>query len=257
MESIGTRLKKVREGKDISLEQAQKDTCIHKRILAAIENDRPEEAVSGAVYIRSFIKKYANYLGLDGASLAEGYKGGGSSPREQISAAAEKGQSFKLPVKKIMAAVVVAVVIFAGIKLVIFAASKMRENLRSRPKAVKKAEAPKRKPKPIIKKESPKESPQPAVAPAVSPVAKGENISLKLKAKSDVYLKIKADGSVIYDAVLKKGAAETWEAKDSLDISTSRAEAIDAELNGTALGALGKGVTKDILITRDGLKLPK
>lgn len=243
MESIGTRLKQAREDKGISLEQAQKDTRIHNRILAALEGGRPQEAVSGTVYIKSFIRKYADYLGLDGASLAEEYKGERSSPREQILIATEKGSSFKFPVKKIIAAVVLIIVIFAGIKLVIFAGSKMKEGLKSRPKAVKKVESPRPK--------------QPAVTPDTAPIPKGENISLKIKAKSDIYLKITADGSVIYDGILKKGGAETWEAKDSLDVSTSRAEAMAAELNGTALGGMGKGVTKNILITRDGVKLPK
>jgi cytoskeletal protein RodZ len=255
MESIGARLKKAREDKGISLEQAQKDTRIHNRILAALEGGRPQEAVSGTVYIKSFIKKYADYLGLDGAALAEEYKGDKPSPSEQILIAAQKDSSFRFPVKKVIAAVVVIAVIFGCIKLVIFAGSKVKEGLKSRPKAVKKVESP--RPKPVVK-EAPKEAPrQAATAPAVALVPKGENISLKIKAKSDVYLKIKADGSVIYDGILKKGDAETWEAKDSLDISTSRAEAIAAELNGKALGALGKGVTKNILITRDGLKLPK
>ena len=261
MESIGARLKQARQDKGVSLEQAQKDTRIHNRILAALEEGRPQEAVSGRVYIKSFIRKYADYLGLDGASLAEEYKGAPTirrgSPRERILIAAEKGSSFKFPAKKIIAAVVLIVVIFAGIKLVIFAGSKIHPHTKNFGVGVKKAESPKAKPKAVVK-ETPKEVPQqPAVTPAAVAVPKGENISLKIKAKSDVYLKIKTDGSVIYDGILKKGSAETWEAKDSLDISTSRAEAIAAELNGTTLGAFGKGVTKGILITRDGIKLPK
>ncbi|MDP2942296.1 MAG: DUF4115 domain-containing protein [Candidatus Omnitrophota bacterium] len=243
MESIGTRLKQAREDKGISLEQAQKDTRIHNKILAALEDDRPAEAISGTVYIKSFIRKYADYLGLDGTSLAEEYHGERPRTREQILIAAERSSSFKFPLKKAVTAVIVIAVLLAGIKLAIFAGSKIKEGLKSKPKAVKKVESSRPK--------------QPAVTPAAAPIPKGENISLKIKAKSDVYLKIKADGSVIYDGILKKGAAETWEAKDSLDVSTSRAEAIAAELNGTALGALGKGVTKNILITRDGLKLPK
>lgn len=244
MESIGARLRQAREAKGISLEQAQKDTRIHNRILATLEDDRPEEAVSGTVYIKSFIKKYADYLGLDGAALAEEYKGERPNPREQILIASEKDTSFKFPVKKLFAVVIAVVIIFAGFKLVMFAGAKIKEGLKSKPKVVKKAEVPKPKPKP-------------AVTSVAAPVPQGENIALKIKAKSDVYLKVKADGSVIYDGVLKKGTAEKWEAKDSLDISTSRADAITADLNGTALGALGKGVMKNILITRDGVKLPK
>lgn len=244
MESIGARLRQAREAKGISLEQAQKDTRIHNRILAALEVDGPEEAISGTVYIKSFIRKYADYLGLDGVTLAEEYKGKRPNPREQILIAAEKDTSFKFPVKKLFTAVIAIMIVFAGFKLAMFAGSKIKEGLKSKPKVVKKAGVPNPKPKT-------------AVTPVAAPVPQGENITLKIKAKSDVYLKVKADGSVIYDGVLKKGSDEKWEAKDSLDISTSRADAIAAELNGNSLGTLGKGVTKGILITRDGLKLPK
>jgi cytoskeleton protein RodZ len=261
MESIGSRLRRARESKGIPLEQAQKDTRIHKKLLAALEHDRPEEGISGVVYIKSFIRKYANYLGLDGAALAEEYKSVTAhrqeSPREQLLMGAEKNAPFRLPVKKIITAGAVIIAIFACVKLSIFAAAKIKEGLKSKPKAVKKAASPGRKEKPAAKGAPKEVLKQSAISPAAAGVPKGENISLKIKAKSDVYIKIKSDGSVIYDAVLKKGSVETWEAEESLDISTSRAEAIDAELNGAALGALGKGVAKGVLITRDGLKLPK
>ena len=71
MESIGSRIKAARESKGISIDQAQKDTRISGRILSAIEANRAQEIISGPVYIKSFIKKYADYLGLDGVSLAD------------------------------------------------------------------------------------------------------------------------------------------------------------------------------------------
>ena len=73
---------------------------------------------------------------------------------------------------------------------------------------------------------------------------------LSLKTRADVYLKLKADGSVIYDGILKRNASERWEAKESFEISTSKAEALSADLNGTPVTTLGKGAVK-------GLRLPK
>ena len=34
---------------------------------------------------------------------------------------------------------------------------------------------------------------------------------------SEVYLKLKSDGSVIYDGILKKGSSERWEARESFE----------------------------------------
>jgi hypothetical protein len=55
---------------------------------------------------------------------------------------------------------------------------------------------------------------------------------------------------LIFEGTLKKGSEEKWEARNFFELSTSRAEYLTLDLNGTSLGSLGKGVVK-------GLKLPK
>jgi len=129
-------------------------------------------------------------------------------------------------------------VIFFAVKLIGFAGSKAIALFKSRPKAETKAVAVK-----------PKPAPKPAPARAMQ-IPKGENLVLSLKTRADVYLKLRADGSVIYDGILKKNSRERWEAKESFEISTSKAEALSADLNGTPVSPLGKGVIK-------GLRLPK
>ena len=244
MESIGSRIKAARESKGISIDQAQKDTLISGKILSAIEADRAQEMISGPVYVKSFIKKYANYLGLDGASVAEGFTGEKPAFKDQISVLGKDDKwggppaGIKFPVKKIIYAAIGILVILFAVKLIGFAGSKTMAFFKSRPKAESKAVAVK-----------PRPAPKAAAVPAVQ-VPKGENLILSLKVRADVYLKLRADGSVIYDGILKKGSSERWEAKESFEISASKAEALSADLNGTPVSPLGKGVIK-------GLRLPK
>lgn len=243
MESIGSRIKSVRESKGISIGQAQKDTRISSRILSAIEGDRAHEIISGPLYVKSFIKKYADYLGLDGRSLAESYTGEKPRSREQVSVMNKEKKPVELPVKKIIYIAAAILIILLGIKLILFAGSKTIAFFKSRPKIERKAVAAKTKPeqkKPvaIITKSS------------FPPIIKGENLTLSLKTRADVYLKLTSDGAIIYDGMLRRGSSEKWEAKESFEISTSRAEVLAVDLNGTSLGPLGKGVIKD-------LKLPK
>lgn len=239
MESIGSRIRSAREAKGISIEQAQKDTRISSRILSAIEADRAQEVISGPVYIKSFIKKYANYIGLDGGSLAESFTGNKPGFKEQISMLSKDEKPGRVPLKKIIYVAVAIVIIFLGIKLIVFAGSKTIAFFKSRPKAENKV--PPQREKIVTVK------PKPALKQVVIP---GEDLTLSLKARADVYLKVKSDGNVIYDGILKKGSSEKWEAKESFEISTSRAEALAIDLNGTSLGSLGKGIVK-------GLRLPK
>src|SRR3989338_2085807 len=188
MESIGSRIKSAREAKGISIDQAQKDTRISGRILSAIEADRAQEMISGPVYVKSFIKKYANYLGLDGRSLAESFSGKKPGSKEQISVLTkdekpgrvppERG---KVPLKKIIYVAVAIVVIFLGIKLIVFAGSKTIAFFKPGNKEEKKI---------VPAKAAVKVPPQ---------IPKGENLILSLKTRADVYLKVTSDGNVRYD----------------------------------------------------------
>ena len=247
MESIGSRLKSAREAKGFSLEQAQKDTRISSRILAALEADNIDEIVSGPVYAKSFIKKYASYLGLDGTAMADGFLGDRPEFKEQISVLARNPGGVRFPFKKIIAAVITVALVILAAKLAVIGVSKASAFIKSRPKAVKKAVAAPAKP--AAKQQKAVKAPAAAPAPAVL-VPKGEMLELSIRARSDVYVKIRADGVVIFDGMLNKGSAENWSASNSFELSTSKAEVLSAELNGTDIGSLGKGAVK-------GLKLPK
>ncbi len=242
MESIGSRLRSARESKGITLDQAQRDTRISSRILSALESDRIAEIVSGPVYIKSFIKKYANYLGLNGTDLAEGFTGEKPGFKDQISILAKDNSPGQFPVKKIILWIVAAVVLVLAVKLAVLAVSKTAAFFRSRPEVAKK------EPAAAAAKPAPKQ--EKAVERPVVNIPKYDVLVLTVKSRADVYLKIKSDGRLIFEGTLKKGLEEKWEARNSFELSTSKAEYLTLDLNGTSLGSLGKGVVK-------GLKLPK
>lgn len=73
MNQIGKELKEIREEKEISLEEVAEKTKIPLRFLKAIENGRWEE-LPEEVYLRGFIKTYAEVLGLDGKTFVDNYK---------------------------------------------------------------------------------------------------------------------------------------------------------------------------------------
>jgi transcriptional regulator with XRE-family HTH domain len=73
MESLGDRLRKAREAKDISFDQAGKDTKIAVKHLRALEledfSDFPGEA-----YIMGFLRNYGAYLGIDAQEILSLYR---------------------------------------------------------------------------------------------------------------------------------------------------------------------------------------
>lgn len=87
MSSVGEILKNTREAKGITIEQVAEATSIRMLYLVAIENEQ-FNLVPGEVYLKGFIRNYANYIGLNGPAMVEKYK-------EQV--AANKKHEHSLP----------------------------------------------------------------------------------------------------------------------------------------------------------------
>jgi len=73
MSSFGENLRREREMRGVTLEEMSESTKISTRFLKAIELERFSE-MPGGVFTRSFIRTYAQYLGLDEEHVLAEYK---------------------------------------------------------------------------------------------------------------------------------------------------------------------------------------
>ena len=73
MSSVGEILKNTREAKGITIEQVAEATSIRVLYLNAIEKEE-FKLIPGEVYLKGFIRNYANYIGLNGPAMVEKYK---------------------------------------------------------------------------------------------------------------------------------------------------------------------------------------
>src|SRR5262245_24956063 len=67
-EALGTELREARQGRDLTLQQAEQQTRIRAKFLEALEQGN-YSALPTAVQARGFLRNYARFLGLD-ADLA-------------------------------------------------------------------------------------------------------------------------------------------------------------------------------------------
>ncbi len=70
---IGATLREARNRRKVGLSDVEAATRIRVRYLQAIESEE-WDVLPGDVYVRSFIRTYASYLGLDGERLADDYR---------------------------------------------------------------------------------------------------------------------------------------------------------------------------------------
>lgn len=77
MAGIGETLRNARVARGLTIEQAAQDTRISPRFLAALEEEQ-FDALPAPVYVRGFLRSYANYLRLDATPLLAQLQDGGA-----------------------------------------------------------------------------------------------------------------------------------------------------------------------------------
>jgi cytoskeleton protein RodZ len=73
MEQIGARLREARMGAKIDINQVESDTKIRAKYLRAMENEE-WSLLPGEIYAKTFLRTYADYLGIDSRELLDDYR---------------------------------------------------------------------------------------------------------------------------------------------------------------------------------------
>jgi len=80
-------------------------------------------------------------------------------------------------------------------------------------------------------------------------------LELTIKVRQAVLVQLKKDGVLIFKRVLPKGTTESFTADDNISLYIAKAEALELVLNGKSIGPPGKGVIKNLEITRKGIRI--
>lgn len=248
--SVGERLKAARERKGIVMEEACRVTKIQRKILEGIEEDRLQEMLDPA-YARIFLKKYAAYLGVDGAAIVEEYLSAhGIAPQSPQAAALASqignavlrriGQSASPDLRPILVGLGAGLAALVGVGFLVYLGLDLAGNLKES----------RRVPGAAMREQTGEKKPTPR--PLLVPLSK--KLQLTVQTSANVWLQVKADGSVVFQNVLSKGARESWSAQRELELWTGNAGAMSLALNGKPLEGLGRGVKKGLRITHAGLE---
>lgn len=246
-ESLGKTLKKIRESKLLSIEEASDKTRIPKKIISAIEEDNLSEVSSSAFYAHRFMKAYSQFLGATEEKAVKEYLSGSDkkdTPQLVLKGEKVPGDWF-LKYRKYIGITIIA---FFGIYMLGLGfiqvkklASYVSERHRARvsEKAEAKARAPKPKPKP----------------PAPSTISETDGVRLEILAHSNTWIQVVGDGEILFRGVLRKRAKDVWQAEKKINLELGDAGGVTMKLNGKDIGSPGKrGEKKVIVVTKDGIK---
>lgn len=257
MLTLGDALRQARELKGVTLDQAQKQTRINSTILKALEEGKIDNILN-PTYAKSFLKKYTDFLELDSNHILAEYKRLHPDIEPKVihsvpeAKAPSRDMSQAIVILKIAATLLIAVVVIALIGGRI--AAYLKRQVGAKPAVVTSriARPPSVKQKPAKKKT--KRS-LPAKKEASIAIPKNVQLKLLLKVNKTVLVKMKTDGNLLFERVLPKGAAEIFTADHAINVYVAKGESIEFILNGKSLGSPGKGLLKNVEITRSGVKI--
>lgn len=252
-ESLGKILKKIRESKHTSIEDASEKTRIPKKIIATIEDDRLGE-ISSVFYARGFVKSYAHFLGaLEEDKVKEFLSTGQKKDATQLLLKDEKvpGDWFlkhkKQLLRGILAAFSVWILLFSLMHVGRFlrnASARYKARAAERKKDTKKVA----RVKPILPKSAQKKQ-----ARAVTE-KKSQDFQIEVTARYHTWIQVVNDGVLSFRGSIKKGTTDTWRAKKKIKLQLGNAGAVTLSFNGRDLGSPGKkGEKKILIITKDGV----
>ena len=250
--SIGSVLKEARGKKTLTFEEVHSKTKIHPRVLQLLEDDKFDKLPS-PLFAKSFLKSYAEFLEVNVEELLKNYEKIGLKDPEQTIFIRPAEESLRKPIHIDSRTAVTAALVLAGICFVVlffFTARSLKENL-FKPRVQTQTAKPK------AAKDPAKEWMRNAAQGNFPEIRKNVPLELQVKALDNVWLRVTCDGKVLFQSILKRGAAETWKAKGKIEIWTGNSSNMYLALNGFGIGSPGKGVIKKMIITHEGVKIAK
>lgn len=249
MDSIGDYLRGAREDRKIPIAQVARDTKISERYIVAMESGE-FSLLPAPAYARGFLRIYAEYLGLDPRPLVEQYVQEHAGvvqqafPPESETFAPSSPTVWRLAAIGIGTAVVIAIVVASGLKL-----WRSCSNARTRMPAVSTEEL-ETLPLPPLPPASP--TLEPAMAMPTPREVRARQRKLEARVKENVWMKVYADGVLLFQGTVQKGKEEFWLARESFDIRIAKPRLVELSLDGKPVKELKGKTAQNIFIDKDG-----
>jgi cytoskeletal protein RodZ len=252
---FGEHLRREREMRGVSLDEISAATRISTRFLEAIEKDQWDQ-LPGGVFNRGFIRSIARFLGLDEDSLVAEYALGTTSAANAHVSSAHATQMPRNWRPAAVAFVVLLLVIAGGIAGYHRYGASIGARVHARYLAARAGArsgvAANQPAVPAPNAGSPNGNEAAGAAPTSDPTTAG--LALKIQAGKPADVKVIADGKVVFEGAVQPNDVKQFDAHDNFEITSSESSALQLELNGQSMPAIGTpGQPGSVTLTRADL----
>lgn len=235
LKEIGSSLKQFRESQNQSLVDLSERTRIQVRLLQAIENGKLE-TLPEPIYIKGFIRRYAEVLGLDGDQVAQEF------PTAFVSQAPAKARRWSLPTAQLRP--IHLYLLYFG--LVICSVNTLSQMVQEAPLQASNSSTPSLKPASNNQPTAPQSLPQPpspaeTLQPGFNEISSAPNkpVRVGITLKSPSWVRVSADGKTQFEGVLPQGSYRSWAANKQVTVRAGNAGGVLVAFNNEKAKELG------------------
>jgi cytoskeletal protein RodZ len=228
---MGMRLRELRQEKKIPLEEVAGRTRIQPRLLRAIEQGRLDE-LPEAVYIHSFLRQYANAIGLNGVQFASEFPTILGLPAVRSSWRSLPGAQLR-PMHLYLLYMFLIIAAVNGLSFLMN---------RSAQSPVATIDAQKLQPIPAVTvgPVSPAQSGTTGAAKSKAKLGSQDSIRIGVTMTDQSWIRVVADGKTEFEGVLPEGTQKTWTAAKQVVIRAGNAGGVLVAFNEGQATVLGQ-----------------
>lgn len=244
--AFGDWLRCERELRDVELRAIADETKIPKRFFEALEQGRLS-VLPGGVFPRSFLRQYADYLGLDSDRLVDELDVLLAEPDEPVRRPSMSQYLREHRANLALVAILAAVGVLAFLKVRSEHSAAAFESPAATAATARRAPAP-----PHADRVYPQTPPAEAIP---QEAIRHDRLRLALTAREPSWVAVTVDGQTVIDRILSRGESQTFEAAGEIVLSVGNAGGVTFTVNdqpGIALGRMGQ-VRRNIQINRQSL----
>lgn len=233
LEELGSRLRQFRTEQSLDLDEIAARTRIQARLLNAIEEGRLEQ-LPEPVYIKGFIKQFADALGLNGAEFASAFPTGSGLQFGKPSWRHLPSAQLR-PIHLYMLYIVLVISAVNGLSYLVHRSAIQVIDPEDYPQQVQQPPAP------SLAEQNPATLTKGAEITQSSEDGKPVQVGVTLKSQS--WIRVVADGKTEFEGVLSEGTQRTWVAKKQLTVRAGNAGGVIVSFNNETpkpMGASGE-----------------
>jgi hypothetical protein len=249
--SVGTQLREARNARTLKIAEVSQATKIQPWVIEAIEADRLQELMS-PVYVKGFLTTYAKFLRVAPEPLLAQFAW---KPPEEEAAAATPALppiAIRIPWARLRRAGALA--LGCGLVATVIIINPLRwlpkismPTFRT-PKLASITPVPRQPAKPQPTKPAPAKT-----VPSDATVKAAQPLTLEVTAHRSTWIRVRADGKLLAQQRLQRGAHEQWTAKKRLELVVAHPAQVTLTLNGQSISPQAITHQGRLVITHQGI----